>query len=80
MKPLLFILILSTSAWAGLPCDEAKEDFKRAQEFGATDFKCEDQYDGSAGSTWDMEPEQFKQFMAAEAERQRKRIKGEKKK
>ena len=75
MKTLIIFLALTTTALA-TPCDDDLKDFKRAQKFGATNFQCRDEYEGSARATWDMTAEQFKEYMAAELERQRQRIKG----
>ena len=70
----IFLLMISTAA--ATPCDDARKDFERARKFGAQNFACADRYDGTATSSWDMKPEQFKKYQEAEAERQRRRIKG----
>ena len=75
MRTLIIFLALTATALA-TPCDQDRRAFERAQKFGATNFQCVDRYEGSARATWDMTPEQFKKYMAAELERQRQRIKG----
>ena len=75
MKTLIIFLALTATALA-TPCDNDLKDFERAQKFGATNFQCRDEYEGSARATWDMTTEQFKAYMDSELERQRQRIKG----
>lgn len=65
MKTLIIFLLLASTAIAG-PCDDARRDFKRAQKFGATDFKCSSRYDGTATSSWNMTPEGFRQYRDSE--------------
>ena len=74
MRTLIIFLALTTTALA-TPCDDDRKDFERAQKFGATNFQCVDRYDGSARATWEMTPEQFKEYIDSELERQRQRIK-----
>lgn len=77
---LMALLLTHSQAQAyTTPCDDARKDFKRAQAYGATNFKCTDRYDGSATSSWTMEPEKFKAFREAELERKRQSIKRRKK-
>ena len=69
MKTLILFLAMTTAAIAGPPCDDAYEDFKRAERFGAYMFTCEDFEDGSATSTWKMKDADFKRFREAERKR-----------
>jgi hypothetical protein len=72
MRLLIAFLMMTGLAYAG-PCDDYKARFKRAKEYGAYDFKCKDQYDGSATSSFKMETEAYRKFIKDEAKRRTKR-------
>ena len=67
------VLALAASASHATPCDDARKDFRRAQKFGAYDFRCVDRYDGTATSSWRMSPEDFKAFRDAESKRRKRK-------
>lgn len=68
MKTIFVFLLLTSTAFA-TPCDDARKDFERARKFGATEFKCQDRYDGTATSSWTMSSENYKKFRESEANR-----------
>ena len=72
MRTLIILLALASAAHA-TPCDDARRDFARAKKFGAYDFKCADRYDGTATSSWRMNPEGFNAFREAEIKRRKKK-------
>ena len=72
MRTLIFLLALASTAFA-TPCDDARKDFARAKKFGAYDFKCADRYDGTATSSWWMNPEGLKAFREAEIKRRKRK-------
>lgn len=73
MKTIIAFLLMTGVALAS-PCDDDRKTFERAKKYGAREFKCTDHYDGSASSSFVMDPEDHKKFTAAELERNRKRI------
>lgn len=78
MKTIIIFLAMVSCAFAS-PCNDEKKIFERAKKFGAHSFKCKDNYDGSAKSSWTMDSDGYKKFIESEMELHRKRIKGEKK-
>ena len=81
MKTSIFLLLIISIASTALanPCSDNKQRFERAKKFGATQFKCTSNYDGSATSSFTMTSENHKNFVASEIERKRQFIKGKKK-
>lgn len=66
MKTLpLFVALLMFAATASANCKDDAKDFKRAEKFSAYDFKCKDEYDGCATSSWRMSSEDFKRYREA---------------
>jgi hypothetical protein len=74
---ILFLLLLASTALAN-PCSDDKQRYERAKKFGAYNFKCTSNYDGSAASTFSITSENYKNFVASELERGKQRIKGKK--
>lgn len=77
MRTIVFLLLMVSTA-IGSPCDDDKQRFERAKKFGAYNFKCSSNYDGSAWSSFSMTSEDHKKYVASELERSRKRIQGKK--
>ena len=73
MRTLILAVLLTASMAHATPCDDARKDFARAKQFGAYDFKCHDRYDGTATSSWRMDPDGFKAFREAEIKRRKKK-------
>lgn len=73
MKIIIFLLLMTSTAFAN-PCADDKQKFERAKKFGASNFKCTSNYDGSAVSSFSINSENYKKYVAAELERSKKRI------
>jgi len=65
MKTLLTItfILIATTSFAN--CRDDRKSFRKAQEYGAYDFVCKDEYDGRTTSSWRMSSEDFKKYREA---------------
>ena len=77
-KAILILLIVPSVGYA-TPCSDVKKDYEFAKKYGAHSFYCQDQYDGSATSSWKMNPENYQKFKGALASKNKARFKGVKK-
>ena len=75
---IILLLFIPTVGWAD-PCKDRLKEFRKAESFWATNFKCHSEYDGRATASWTMSYDDYLKYKEYLINKNKTRIKGGKK-